>query len=197
VADYLPAPFGLPGFSAPVEEVYPSMVPFLELEDGKTYVTTDGADEIIPGADGRSLKIIWRKWARTGSKSGERFDTGLTSEVEFTLQNNRLVRRETLIAARDVTIKGWRFAFPATGGELKTESRVGREVHIFSGREGTIAVSARGDPEFSSRVIATGDGKLGKGVLGAIPLHLVLESGEIKLKKGQRSSWEISLELLK
>jgi hypothetical protein len=173
------------------------MVPFLELEDGKTYAATDGADEIIPGADGRSLKIIWRKWARIGSKSGERFDTGLTSEVEFTLQNNKLMRRETLIAERGVTIKGWRFAFPATGNDLKTESRAGREVDIFSGREGTMAVSARGDLKFSRRVMATGDGKLGKGVLGAIPLHLVFESGEIKLEKGQRSTWEISLELLK
>jgi hypothetical protein len=197
VADYLPAPFGLPGFSAPVEEVYPSMVPFLELEDGKTYAATDGADEIIPGADGRSLKVIWRRWARIGSKSGERFDTGLTCEVEFTLQNNKLIRRETLVAAKDVSIKSWRFAFPATGGELKTESRAGREIHIFSGREGMMAVSARGDLKFSRRVIATGDSKLGKGVLGAIPLHLVLESGEIELKKGQRSSWEISLELVK
>jgi hypothetical protein len=197
VADYLPAPFGLPGFSAPVEEVYPSMVPFLVLEDGKTYAATDGADEIVPGADGRSLKIIWRKWARTGSKSGERFDTGLASEVEFTLQDNKLIRRETLIAARDVTIKGWRFAFPATGGEMTTESRSGREVDIFSGREGIVAVSASGDWKFSRRLMAPGEGKLGKGVLGAIPLHLVLESGEIKLEKGQRSSWEISLELLK
>src|SRR5262249_6362216 len=30
VADYLPAPAGLPGFDAPVEQVYPSMVPFIE-----------------------------------------------------------------------------------------------------------------------------------------------------------------------
>ncbi len=35
IADYLPAPFGLSGFSAPVEEVYPSFVPFLSLGDGK------------------------------------------------------------------------------------------------------------------------------------------------------------------
>jgi hypothetical protein len=52
VADYLPAPHGFPGFSAPVEEVYPSMVPFITLADGKTYSASDGADEIIPGADG-------------------------------------------------------------------------------------------------------------------------------------------------
>lgn len=197
VADYLPAPFGLPGFAAPVEEVYPSMTPFIELEDGKTYTTTDGADEIVPGADGRSLKITWRKWARIGGKSGERFDTGLTSEVEFTLQNNKLVRRETLVAGRDVTIRSWRFAFPSTGTGVSTELRNKWTVDIFTGREGTLAVSATAEWNFSRRVIATGDNKLGKGVLGAVPLHLVLESGEVKLIKGRRSSWEISLELVK
>jgi hypothetical protein len=197
VADYLPAPFGLSGFAAPVEEVYPSLVPFLEMEDGKTYVTTDGADRIVPGADGRSLKIIWHKWARTGSKSGERFENGLTSEVEFSLRKNTLVRRETLIADRDVTIKRWRFAVPSTRDSVAAETDRGRAVDIFTGREGTLAVSAKGDWNFSRRIMATGDGKLGKGVLGGIPLYLVLESTDLTLKKGQRSSWEISLELIK
>jgi len=197
VADYLPAPFGLPGFSAPVEEVYPSMVPFLELEDGKTYVTTDGADEIVPFPDGRAIRIISRKWARIGSKSGERFDTGLTSDVMFDLTGNKLVRRETLIAGKDITIKRWRVAYPSTGNSASTEMRGDRRVEIFTGREGTMAVSPRADWAFSSRVTATGDSKLGKGVLGAIPLHLVLEAADIQLKKGQRLSWEISLELVK
>src|SRR5258706_4055745 len=60
VADYLPAPHGLPGFANPVEQVYASMVPFLELADGRVIVATDGADEIEPGADGRSLRVVWR-----------------------------------------------------------------------------------------------------------------------------------------
>jgi len=34
VSDYLPAPHGLAGFTAPVEQTYPSLVPHLELEDG-------------------------------------------------------------------------------------------------------------------------------------------------------------------
>src|SRR4029077_12808004 len=76
IADYLPAPHGLAGFSAPVEEVYPSLVPFVTLADGKTYSASEGADEIIPGADGRSLKTVNRKWAQIGSKSGERFENG-------------------------------------------------------------------------------------------------------------------------
>ncbi|NOT48327.1 MAG: hypothetical protein HOP17_11330, partial [Acidobacteria bacterium] len=86
IADYLPAPFGLAGFAAPVEEVYPSFVPFLTLGDGKVYSSADGADSITPAADGSSLKFTNTKWARVGSKSGERFETGLRSDVEFVIE---------------------------------------------------------------------------------------------------------------
>jgi hypothetical protein len=44
------------------------------------------------------------------------------------------------------------------------------------------------------RVLATGDSKIGKGVLGAIPIHLVAEAESIKLAMGQKLSWEISVE---
>ena len=54
VADYLPAPYGLAGFAAPVEQVYPSLAPYLELEDGRTIVATDGADMIEPSSDGQA-----------------------------------------------------------------------------------------------------------------------------------------------
>lgn len=196
VADYLAAPHGLPGFSAPVEEVYPSMVPFLELADGKTYVTTDGADEIIPGPNGRSLKVIYRKWARLGSKSGERFENGITSEVEFRLENGRLIRRESIIAAKDTIIKNWRVAFPSTGNQVSTETKSGRVTDTFTGREGRLAISSRSDWPTTRELLATGDGKLGKGVLGAIPLHLVLASKDIQLKAGQKMSWEFDLTLV-
>src|SRR5215203_6023128 len=81
IADYLPAPFGLSGFSAPVEEVYPSYVPFVTLADASVYAAADGADNITPAANGRSLAFTNTKWAKVGSKSGERFDSGLRSEV--------------------------------------------------------------------------------------------------------------------
>jgi hypothetical protein len=197
VADYLPAPYGLLGFSAPVEEVYPSLAPFLELADGKTYATTDGADEIVPSSDGKSLKIIWRKWARVGSKSGERFDTGITSEVEFKLENNRLIRREILTANKDLIVKKWRVAVPTTGDKTHFETKNGLRTDFFSGREGTLAVSVKTDWNATPEILATGDSRLGKGVLGAVPLHLVFESNDLQLKKGQKSTWETSLELLK
>ena len=197
IADYLPAPFGLPGFSAPVEEVYPSLVPFLELADGVTYAASEGADEIIPSADGKSLKIIWRKWAKIGSKSGETFANGLTSEVEIRLENNKLIRRETLTADKDLTIKKWRVAIPLTGDRTHFEMLNNQPVDYFTGREGTLAVSVKSDWKTNREIFAAGDSRLGKGVLGAIPLHLVYETNDLQIKKGQKMSWEISLELVK
>lgn len=196
IADYLAAPFGLLGFSAPVEEVYPSFVPFLELEDGKTYATSEGATEIIPAADAKSLKAIWKKWAQIGSKSGEVFANDLTSEVEFRIENNKLIRREVLTADKDLAIKNWRVAVPTTADKTWFETKNDRRTDYFSGREGTLAVSAKSDWKMNQSIYATGDSRLGKGVLGAIPLHLIYESKDLQIKKGQKITWEITLELI-
>ena len=70
VADYLPAPHGLPGFVAPVEQLFPAGASYFELPDGRVLAATDGADEIKPGADGRSLTATWRRFALVGGKTG-------------------------------------------------------------------------------------------------------------------------------
>ena len=197
VADYLPAPFGFAGFSAPVEEVYPSLVPFLELEDGKTYATSEGADLIEPASDGQSLRVTWKKWARIGSKSGETFENGITSEVNWRIEGNKLIREETLTSDRDLTIKNWRVAVPTTADKTRVEMNVNSRADIFEGREGTLKVTARSDWQYKTSLVTTGDSRLGKGVLGAIPLHLIFESANVQLKKGQKAFWEISLELIK
>lgn len=194
IADYLPAPFGLSGFAAPVEEVYPSFVPFLTLGDGKIYAAADGADSITPGADARSLKFSNSKWAQLGSKSGERFEIGLTSDVEFVLENGKLIRRETLTALKDVEIKLWKFAFPSTASSSSMTSQNARQTFLLQGREGKSMVSFKVGEGTKIAVMATSDGKLGKGVLGAIPLHLVAETENIKLVSGQKFSWEITVE---
>jgi len=191
VADYLPAPFGLPGFSAPVEEVYPSFVPFITLADGKTYAVGDGADRIEPGADGLSVKTFNIKWAQIGSKSGERFENGLVSEVEWRVSGNRLVRSEKLTAAADIEIKEWKFALSSTASTVEAKGNV----YTLAGREGK--VKAEFEPftgtEFST--LATGDSRLGKGVLGPIPIHVIAKAKNIILKKGQSLTWKLSLEL--
>jgi hypothetical protein len=197
IADYLAAPFGLAGFSAPVEEVYPSLVPFLTLEDGKTYAASEGADLIEPAADGQSLRVTWKKWARIGSKSGETFATGITSEVRWRIEGNKLIRTETLTAEKDLTVKNWRVAVPTTADKARFEINGGIRTDIFEGREGTLKVTTRTDWPSKTTLQTTGDGRLGKGVLGAIPLHLILETADLPLKKGQKAVWEIGLELIK
>src|SRR6266850_1467352 len=77
VADYLPAPHGLPGFSAPVEQVYPALTALVELEDGRTIVATDGADLIEPSTDNQSLRVRWNRWALVGAPAGKLIDVGL------------------------------------------------------------------------------------------------------------------------
>lgn len=195
IADYLPAPFGLPGFGAPVEEVYPSLVPFLTLDDGKSYAAADGSDRIVPGADGRSLKVVNRKFAKIGSKSGERFDIGLTSEVSWRLENGRIVRTETVTAEKDIRIRNWRVAVPSTASSVRHGSTA--NTYIFEGREGRLSATLFTGEKTKNTLIATGDSRLGKGVLGAIPIHMIAETPELNLKKGEQFTWELHLELLK
>ncbi len=194
IADYLPAPFGLAGFSAPVEEVYPSFVPFLTLGDGQEYAASDGADIVSPGTDAHSLKFTNTKWAKVKSNSGERFDNGLRSDVEFVVENGKLIRRETVTAIRDVDITKWKFAFPSTASSAYEAFQNGRTTFYLNGREGKSTVTFKVPDGTKIRVLATGDSKLGKGVLGAIPIHLVAEAENIKLATGQKLSWEISVE---
>src|SRR4029077_13261909 len=99
-SDYEPAPHGFPGFAVPVERIYPCLVPFLELEDGRTIAAVDGADEIRPAADGKSVTAVWRSWVVAGSKAGETVDSSLVSRVTWSLEGNSLDRAESLIASK-------------------------------------------------------------------------------------------------
>jgi hypothetical protein len=192
VADYLPAPFGMPGFAAPVEEVCPSLVPFLELTDGKTYAAGEGADSVTPSADGQAVKAVWTKWAQIGSRSGQTFANGLRSEVTFILDGKRLTRRETVTAESDVHIRRWRVAVPSTADTFR---EVSPGNYVFTGRQGSLAVRANTARNVSSRIVASGNSRLSKGPLGAIPLHLILDTADVPLGKGEQWSWEISFEL--
>lgn len=192
ISDYLPVPYGFAGFSAPVEEVYPSFTPFLTLADGKTYSASDGADEIVPGADAMSLRTVNKKWARIGSPSGQNFANGLTSVVDWKLVGSRLTRTETVTATADTTIREWKFVLPSTASSVAENGNV----FTFEGREGKLKAEFKPIANSRFTIVAAGDGKLSKGVLGAIPLHLTSTVQNITLKKGDAYTWEISLELL-
>lgn len=197
MSDYLAAPFGLAGFASPVEEVYPSLVPFIELEDGKTYVASEGSSVIEPAADRKSLRVVWKKWGRVASRSGERFDIGITSEVNWRLSTAGLVRTETLTADKDVQLKRWWVAVPTTADRSRTAISGGQRTDVFVGREGTLQVTANADWPMSVSLEASGDSKRGKGVLGAIPLHLIYSADNVVLKKDKRMAWSLTLQISK
>src|SRR6266436_6685965 len=89
-SDYEPVPHGLLGFDVPVEKLYPCLVPFLELEGGTTIAAADGADEIHPSSDGKSVTAAWSRWVVVGAKAGETIDPGLVTEVTWSLTRNGL-----------------------------------------------------------------------------------------------------------
>ncbi len=195
ISDYLAAPFGLSGFAAPVEEIYPSFVPFFELADGKTYAASEGASLIEPAKDGKSLRVVWNKFAQVGTKSGERFDIGIKSEVVWKIVGNKLIREEKLIADKDLTIKNWRFALPTTADKNRVEFIQNKRFDVFTGDEGTLKINGDADWKYEVSVLATGDSRLSKGVLRAIPLHLILTADSLQLKARQPKRWQIEIEV--
>jgi hypothetical protein len=181
MSDYLPSPHGLPGFAAPVEQIYPALTDYVELADGRTVVATDGADVIEPAADGRSLRVRWTRWAVVGTPSGKVQDVGLTSEVVWAIENGTLIREETLSSKQPVSIRRWRLAVPTMHDQVETEKSNGVRVDHFSSAKGALDVRLS-DANFPLKIsiLATGNSALGRGVHGAIPLHLVFEAKDIK-----------------
>jgi hypothetical protein len=189
-----PAPHGLPGFAAPVEQLVPALVPFLDLEDGRTIAAADGADAIVPSADGRAVRAHWNQWAVVGGKAWEQVDAGLQSDVEWTLDGDTLVRTERLTAARPLRIRRWRVSVTTTGSRVTTSSQGGIGTDLFDGPDGRLAVSVpRIDWPATWTVRATGNAADGRGARVAIPLHLEIESPNLSLRPDVPQSWILRL----
>jgi hypothetical protein len=194
VSDYLPAPHGLAGFAAPVEQAYPALVPYLELEDGRVIVAADGADEVEPSANGRSLRAVWRRWVRVGSKPGELIDPGITSEVIWRIDGATITRVETLTAARQLTIRRWWFAVPTTATRTTQQSYEGQKSLRLESPDGVLEVLIpAADWPLSESLLTMGDSPLGRGARGAVPLHLVYESRDLRLEPRRPVRWRIAL----
>jgi hypothetical protein len=186
VADYLPSPYGLAGFSAPVEQVYPALTAFVELEDGRTIVATDGADSIEPSPDNQSLKVRWNRWALVGSPSGQLVDVGLTNEVVWRINKDTLTREETLSAKQPIKIRSWQLAVPTTYDHVETLVRNKMRTDRFSSAEESLEVSMlHANFPMTTQLFATGNSPLGRGVKGAIPLHVVFESRNLLVQTGK------------
>lgn len=194
MSDYLPAPYGLPGFAAPVEQIYPVLTPQIELVDGRVVVATDGADSIEPAADGRSLRVRWKKFAVVGAGSGKSQDVGITTEVIWRIEKGILVREETLSSKAPVNIRRWWMAVPTTHDRAETHVVDGVRVDRFSSKTGQLEVKLL-ESTFPVQTLikASGDSPLGRGVHGAIPLHLLFESKTVTVNPDKPLKFKITL----
>jgi hypothetical protein len=181
MSDYLPAPHGLAGFAAPVEQIYPVLTPYVELADGRTVVATDGADVIEPASDGQSLRVRWNKWAVVGTPSGKVQDVGLVSEVVWRIENGTLTREEMLSSKSAVSIRRWWLAVPSTYDQVETDVIKGVRVDRFSSGKGSLEVRMiEASFPLKTSIVASGNSALGRGVHGGIPLHLVFEAKDVQ-----------------
>jgi len=197
VSDYLPAPYDLPGFAPPVEQLLPTTTPYIELADGTTIVAGDGADEIHPGENGRSLRAIWRKWVMVGGKAGQTVDPGLVTEIVWSITGDKLTRWERISAARPVAIKRFWVAIPSTGTNAVTSIDGARREDTVQGEEGSLQIAVD-ESSFPLNVWwqATGNSPVGKGSRGPVPLVLNLEAQGLTVGPGAGLDWKLSLRSL-
>ncbi len=193
LADYLPAPHGLPGFATPVEQVFPAGSSFFEMPDGRVLIAGDSADDIVPAKDGRSVRATWRRFVAKGGKVGEWFEPGFEVSVEWRIDGSTLTRAETLTATRNTTLTRVSWILPSTA---TTHTVLGGAVPTvrLEGPEGVLDVTTRGDLPFTRSIRAhSGDEVLGRAARGAIPTHVAYEAANLRLEPGRPRSWEISL----
>ena len=194
VADYLAAPYGLPGFAAPVEQFVPVLTPYLELEDGRVLVAGDLADEITSSADGTSLRAVWKQWTIVAGKANEHISPGLTTVVTWKIQGDSLMRTETISASASVRLRAFWVVVPSTGDACVTHFTGSLRADRCDSPEGSWEATAK-SPDWPLQVSlrATGDSAVGRGNRGALPLYLEYEASNIELRPDKPIHWEIGL----
>ena len=192
-ADYLPAPHGLPGFATPVEQPYPAGSSFFEMPDGRVLIAGDGADEIAPAPDGRSVRATWRRFVAKGGKVGEWVEPGFEVSVDWRLDGSKLIRRETVTASRELTIARMSWVLPSTATRHEISGEMPRAIRL-TGPEATLVATTAADSVFERSVRTySGDDPLGRAARGAIPTHVVYEAASLRLAPGGPRTFEISL----
>jgi len=206
ISDYLPAPHGLKGFAAPVEQLAPVLTPYLELADGRVLVAGDGADQIVPAKDGNGFTAIWNRLATVNLADNttnadlpfgepEKFvDAGLESEVIWKMDGDTLVRIEKISTSAPVTVRHFSAIFPSTADVVATRLERGHRIDTFSGKDAELEVSVESrDLSFDESLEATGSSTLGKGTRGPIPLVLRISTDDIKLDPHKSFKWTIRI----
>lgn len=195
VSDYLPSPHGLPGFANPVEQINASLVPFMELSDGRVIVAADGADEIVPGAGGTTLKALWKRWTLVGGKTGALIDPGIVSEVTWRVDGSTLIRDETLKAEKEITVKRWWLALPTTAGKLRAEFDGGQRGDRLSSAGNELLVEFKADWPVTISSLAPANGVLGRGARQPILNHLIYEAVQLRLPARQPMHFRIAMKV--
>src|SRR6266852_3430184 len=193
-SDYEPGPYGFPGFAFPVEKLYPCLAPFLELEDGRTIAAVDGADDIKPAADGKSVTAVWKRWAVVGDKAGVLVDPGLVSEVTWTLQGNTLQRKESLTASKPLNVRRLWLAIPSRYDHLETLYLQGARIDRLISEDKTLEVKVtNSNLPIEISAYATGNDPRGRGDREPLPIHLIFQAKNFPLTPAMPKHWELFL----
>ena len=193
-SDYEPGPHGFPGFAFPVEKLYPCLVPFLELEDGRTIAAVDGADDIKPAADGKSVTAVWNRWVVVGDKAGFLVDPGIVSEVTWTLLGNTLQRKESLTASKPLNVRRLWLAIPSRYNHLETSDFQGARIGRLISEDKTLEVRVyNSNLPIEVSAYATGNDSLGRGDRGPLPIHLIFQAKSFSLAPAKPMRWQLSL----
>ena len=120
-----------------------------------------------------------------GAPSGVLVDVGLTSEIIWRIDKGTLIREETLTTNTPLKIRRWRLAVPTTYEHVETIVNNKRRADRFSSKEGSLEVSmVQASFPMTTELFAAGNSPLGRGVKGAIPLHSVFESHNLRVQPG-------------
>ena len=191
IADYLPAPHGLPGFvgAGRTDRTRPAR---------RTSKCRTAASSSPPTAPTRSFPAPTDDRCErpggassvVGGKTGEWIEPGFEVTVAWRIYGATLERTETLTAQRDVTIKrlSWLLSSSAT-----THSADGTGGFTLTGPEGRLTARSSGALTLSASVQSFGDEPLGRGPRVPIPTHVTYEAKDIQLRPGRPQSWTISL----
>src|SRR5437763_14558884 len=145
----------------------------MDLSDGRVLVAADGADEVEPSPDGKSLRALWRRWTVVGGKAGQLEDPRVTSEVVWRIEDQTLTREESLKSTEDLTLRRWWVALPTTAARNEILFDNGQRRDRCTAGSGALEMSASAGSRRWVPRWATGSGAPSRGAPGPVPLHPV------------------------
>jgi hypothetical protein len=105
-----------------------------------------------------------------------------------------LRRVETLSSSKVLSVRRLWLTIPSRENHLETLGSGGARIYRLTSNGTTLDLEVKhSDWPVQISAYATGDGPLGRGDRGSIPLHLILEAKNISLSPGISERWEITL----